>query len=199
VWGWVELRVEEPLVDMRMLARRPVLLTNLTALIAGFAMFGTFVLIPNFVETPHGLSNAVAQVVNYGFDASATKAGLYLLPSSIVLLFAGPLAGLLGRRLGFKWPLALGMLTIAAASGSFAASSCATARSRDPPSASASSTVQKSASLGTTRRASSDSRSSTPSGPPTPATGPSFCGRCDPTAGCSRSTTCSPTRPRWPR
>src|ERR671933_2334670 len=46
-WGWFETRVPEPLVDMRMLARRPVLLTNLTALIAGFAMFGTFVLIPN--------------------------------------------------------------------------------------------------------------------------------------------------------
>jgi hypothetical protein len=52
VWGWFETLVPEPLVDMRMLARRPVLLTNLTALIAGFAMFGTFVLIPNFVETP---------------------------------------------------------------------------------------------------------------------------------------------------
>src|SRR5207248_1511930 len=57
----------------------------------------------------------------YGFGASATKAGLYLLPSSVVLLFAGPIAGLVGRRLGFKWPLALGMLLVAAASGSFAA------------------------------------------------------------------------------
>ena len=111
-WGLVELRVPEPLIDMRVLAHRPVLFTNLTAIIAGFAMFGTFVLIPNFVET---------KGLDYGFGASATKAGLYLLPSSVVLLFAGPLAGLLGRRLGFKWPLALGMLLVAAASGSFAA------------------------------------------------------------------------------
>jgi EmrB/QacA subfamily drug resistance transporter len=120
-WGLVELRVPEPLIDMRVLAHRPVLFTNLTAIIAGFAMFGTFVLIPNFVETPRGLPPSLARLVDYGFGASATKAGLYLLPSSIVLLFAGPLAGLLGRRLGFKWPLALGMLLVGAASGSFAA------------------------------------------------------------------------------
>ena len=121
VWGLVELRVPEPLIDMRVLAQRPVLFTNLTAIISGFAMFGTFVLIPNFVETPRGLSHSLARAVDYGFGASATKAGLYLLPSSIVLLFAGPIAGLLGRRLGFKWPLALGMLLVAAASASFAA------------------------------------------------------------------------------
>jgi len=85
VWGWFETRVPEPLVDMRMLARRPVLLTNLTALIAGFAMFGTFVLIPNFVETPRGIPARFAGLVDYGFHASATKAGLYLLPSSVTL------------------------------------------------------------------------------------------------------------------
>ena len=54
-WGVAELRVPQPMVDMRMLAVRPVLFTNLTALVAGFAMFGTFVLVPNFVQTPHGL------------------------------------------------------------------------------------------------------------------------------------------------
>jgi EmrB/QacA subfamily drug resistance transporter len=120
-WGWAELHVGEPMVDMRMLARREVLFTNLTALIAGFAMFGSFVLVPNFVETPRGLAHSVQRAVHYGFDASATKAGLYLLPSSITLLFAGPLAGLLGRRYGSKWPLASGMALVAAAAGSLAA------------------------------------------------------------------------------
>src|ERR687884_2351596 len=120
VWGWFEARVPEPLVDMRMLARRPVLLTNLTALIAGFAMFGTFVLIPNFVEMPSGVPARFEGLVHYGFHASATKAGLYLLPSSVTLLFAGPVAGLIGRRVGMKWPLAAGMLLVAACAASFA-------------------------------------------------------------------------------
>ena len=119
-WGIAELRVPEPMVDMRMLAVRQVLFTNLTALVAGFAMFGSFVLVPNFVEIPHGLAPSVQRLVDFGFDASATKAGLYLLPSSVTLLFAGPIAGLIGRRIGSKWPLAAGLLLVAASAGSLA-------------------------------------------------------------------------------
>ena len=83
LWGLVELRSSSPMVDMRMLAHRPVLLTNIATMISGFALFSCFVLVPTFVETPsaHG----------YGFGASATKAGLFLLPSSVAMLFAGPL------------------------------------------------------------------------------------------------------------
>ncbi|MER3467921.1 MAG: hypothetical protein C4312_05060, partial [Thermoflexus sp.] len=82
-WGAVELRVKEPMVDMRMLARRPVLFSNLTGLLAGFAMFGSFVLVPNFVETPRGLPAELARAVDYGFGASTTTTGLYLLPGSL--------------------------------------------------------------------------------------------------------------------
>ena len=73
------------MVDMRMLSHRPVLLTNIATMISGFALFSCFVLLPTFVETSsdHG----------YGFGASATKAGLFLLPSSIAMLFAGPSGG----------------------------------------------------------------------------------------------------------
>lgn len=113
VWVAVELRVAEPMVDMRIMSRRPVLLTNATALIAGFSMFGTFVLVPQFVTAPES--------TGYGLGASSTMAGLYLLPSSLTMLVAGPAAGLLGRRLGSKWPLALGMLLVAVASGLLAA------------------------------------------------------------------------------
>ena len=35
--------------------------------------------------------------------------------------FAGPIAGLIGRRIGSKWPLAAGMALVAAAAGSLAA------------------------------------------------------------------------------
>jgi len=106
-WIWTELRVEEPMVDMRMMSQRPVLLTNLTALIAGFAMLSSFALVPQFVSAP--------EASGYGFGATATVAGLYLLPSSIVMLFAGPVAGIVGRRYGSKWPLAVGMALVAVA------------------------------------------------------------------------------------
>ena len=120
LWGLAELRVSEPMVDMRMLAIRQVLFTNLTAIVSGFAMFGTFVLVPNFVEIPHGLTSSVQRMVHFGFDASVTKAGLYLLPSSFALLFAGPIAGLIGRRISSKWPLASGLALVSLAAASLA-------------------------------------------------------------------------------
>ncbi len=109
-WGIVEARSSSPMVDLRMLAHRPVLLTNIATLIAGFALFSCFVLVPTFVESDAG----------YGFGATATQAGLYLLPSSLAMLVAGPLAGMLGRRYGSKWPLAGGMLVVSAAALLFA-------------------------------------------------------------------------------
>ena len=116
----LELRVDEPLVDIRVLAERPVLLTNVTALISGFAMFASFVLVPRFAEAPNGLPADLAERVDYGFGASATTIGLYLLPGSVLILFAGPVAGLLGTRIGSKWPLSMGMALIALSTTSLA-------------------------------------------------------------------------------
>ena len=107
LWALVELRASSPMVDMRMLAHRPVLLTNAATMVSGFALFSCFVLVPTFVQTPSSSG--------YGFGASATEAGLYLLPSSLAMLFAGPAAGVLGRRFGSKWPLSGGMLLVGGA------------------------------------------------------------------------------------
>ena len=70
-WVRVELRVPEPMVDMRMMANRPVLYANLTGLITGLAMFGTFAVVPLLVQLPNGLPPALAGLADYGFGASA--------------------------------------------------------------------------------------------------------------------------------
>jgi MFS family permease len=98
-----------------------VLLTNATAVISGFAMFGSFVLVPRFVEAPGGLPPDIAAQVDYGFGATATMTGLYLLPGSFLMLFAGPSAGMMGRRFGSKWPLAIGMAITALSAAMLAA------------------------------------------------------------------------------
>jgi EmrB/QacA subfamily drug resistance transporter len=108
-WAFVEQHVPEPMVDLRMLSYRPVLLTNLTGLIGGFAMFGSYVLVPNFAETPRGLPDSVLGLVHYGFGASSTTVGLYLLPGTLIGVLSGPLVGTIGSRWGPKWPLALGV------------------------------------------------------------------------------------------
>jgi EmrB/QacA subfamily drug resistance transporter len=108
-WVRVELRVPEPMVDMRMMANRPVLYANLTGLITGLAMFGTFAVIPQLVQLPNGLPPALAGLADYGFGASATVTGLYLLPGAVAGFFTGPLSGVLARRFGPHVPMAIGV------------------------------------------------------------------------------------------
>src|SRR4051812_23096870 len=109
--GWVayEREAPEPLVDIELLRRRGVWTTNLATILIGFGMFGSFILIPQFVQAPPG--------AGYGFAASVTQAGLFLVPSAGIMLVAGPIAGWLGGRFGSKLPLLIGTLV---ASSSFA-------------------------------------------------------------------------------
>ncbi|MEA2191094.1 MAG: hypothetical protein QOI73_1215 [Solirubrobacteraceae bacterium] len=107
IWGRYEQRVREPMVDMRMMRERAVWTTNLTGLLVGFGMFGSFILIPQFVQMPAG--------AGYGFGATVTEAGLFLLPAAGVMLGAGPIAGMLGNRFGSRLPLVLGTLIAGAA------------------------------------------------------------------------------------
>src|SRR6478609_7533075 len=99
-WGWVETRVDQPLVDMKVLRRRPVLMTNVTAVLVGFSMFASFLLIPQLAQTPENYG--------YGFGTSVTGAGLLMLPSTLVMLVAGPFAGRLATRANARLPLVIG-------------------------------------------------------------------------------------------
>ena len=96
----LERRTREPLADIRALAAPPVLLTNMTTLLVGFGMFGSFILIPTLAESPTS--------TGYGFGVDATHAGLLLLPGSLAMLALGPLSGIVGSRVGNKVPLAIG-------------------------------------------------------------------------------------------
>jgi EmrB/QacA subfamily drug resistance transporter len=105
IWARYELHVPQPLVDMRMMRLRGVWTTNLTALMVGFGMFGSFLLVPKLVEMPAS--------AGFGFGASVTDAGLYLLPSAAVMLVAGPASSWLGERFGSRTPLLLGIAAVA--------------------------------------------------------------------------------------
>jgi MFS family permease len=105
-WVRVEARSRDPLVDMAMMRIRGVWTTNTVALLLGFGMYASFILLPEYVETPAR--------AGYGFGASVTGAGLFLLPSTVAMLFAGAQAGRLERRFGSKPPLLAGALVTAA-------------------------------------------------------------------------------------
>jgi EmrB/QacA subfamily drug resistance transporter len=99
-WVAIEKRTAEPLANIRTLRAPPVLMTNIATLLTGFGMFGSFILIPQLAEAPASSG--------YGFGASATHAGLLMLPGSLSMLLAGPVSGILGNRFGSKVPLAVG-------------------------------------------------------------------------------------------
>src|SRR5215475_1410947 len=107
VWVRSEIRSSEPLVDMRMMRIRGVWTTNAVAALLGFGMYSSFILIPDFVETPAHVS--------YGFGASVTEAGLFLLPATMAMLIFGAQTGRLEKRFGSKPPLLAGALFASAA------------------------------------------------------------------------------------
>jgi EmrB/QacA subfamily drug resistance transporter len=101
-WVREELRSREPLVDMRMMAIRGVWTTNTVAFLIGVGMYSSFVLLPELVQEPAS--------TGYGFGASVTAAGLFLLPSTIAIVVVGQLAGILERRIGSRASLIGGTL-----------------------------------------------------------------------------------------
>jgi EmrB/QacA subfamily drug resistance transporter len=100
VWVLIEARTTSALVDMQMMRLRPVWSTNLAGFLIGFGLFSSFVLVPQFVQTPP--SNG------YGFGSSVTQSGLFLVPSTLMMLIAAPFSGRLSRMYGSKVPLVLG-------------------------------------------------------------------------------------------
>jgi EmrB/QacA subfamily drug resistance transporter len=106
-WALIELRVEQPLVDIRILRRRPVLMTNVSTVLVGFSMFSSFLLVPQFAQSPARFG--------YGFGATVTGAGALMLPSTFAMLIAAPAAGRLATRVSSRLPLVLGAALIAVA------------------------------------------------------------------------------------
>jgi len=100
VFVFVELRVKEPLIDMSLFRHRGVWTAHVVALAFGFAMFGTFILVPTLLQLPSALG--------YGFGKSVSEAGLYLLPTVVAMVVSGVVAGILIRKIGPKIPMLIG-------------------------------------------------------------------------------------------
>ena len=103
----VELRVQEPLIDVRLFKTRGVWTAHTVALVFGFAMFGTFVLVPTLVQLP--------TATGYGFGLTVSESGLYLLPTVVMMIIAGPITGILVKKFGPKPPMLIGAVSITAA------------------------------------------------------------------------------------
>ncbi len=114
-WVYAELRSKHPLVDMTMMRLRGVWTTNLAAFLIGFGMYSAFILIPQYVQAPKS--------TGYGFGATVSEAGLFLIPSTLALLIFSPLGGRLSSSVGSKVPLVIGTAITAVSFVVLAASS----------------------------------------------------------------------------
>ncbi|GHD31301.1 hypothetical protein GCM10010313_74560 [Streptomyces violarus] len=109
MWGWWELRVREPLVDLRTTARRQVLVTNLASVAVGFAMFAMSLVIPQLLQLP--------EATGYGLGESLLVAGLTMAPSGLVMMATAPVSAALSKARGPKITLMVGALIVAAGYG----------------------------------------------------------------------------------
>jgi len=106
-WVTVELRSDEPLIDMKMMRIKGVWTTNLVAFLVGVGMYASFLLIPEFVQEPTS--------TGYGFGAAVTASGLFLLPATVMQVVVGQLSGRLEHRFGSKVLAIAGALSCALA------------------------------------------------------------------------------------
>lgn len=106
-WVFHELRVNHPLVDLRLARHRTVLTADVTGLFAGVGMYTLMSMMIRFVQTP--------PEVGYGFGASVVVAGLCLLPFSFMSVAASRLARQVADRFSQHAVLPVGCVILIAA------------------------------------------------------------------------------------
>jgi MFS family permease len=104
-WLW-ERHIEQPLVSTAMLARRPILLTNLATVFVGMGLYFAFLGLTQFVQIPRGPAG-------YGFGATVLEASVvYLLPGALTGFLIALVSGRFIDRFGAR-----PVLVIAAVAG----------------------------------------------------------------------------------
>jgi DHA2 family multidrug resistance protein len=98
IWEW---RHKHPIIELRLLRARNFSTGNLLMFVLGFVLYGSTVLLPQFLQTLMGYS--------------ATQAGETLSPGGLVVLVLLPLVGVLLAKVDARWLIAFGMAATAAA------------------------------------------------------------------------------------
>ena len=95
----VELRVNDPLLDLRLFAKRSYAFANIVGWVSSIALFGAEFLLPIYLQTLRG--------------QSPLQAGLLVLPLAISAGIVTPLAGGLYNRIGGRWLIFIGCVLLA--------------------------------------------------------------------------------------
>lgn len=107
LWFPYELRVTQPMVDLRTSAKRPVLLTNVASILVGFSMYA------NNLSTTQQLQ--MPKISGYGFELGVMAAGLCMIPAGLAMVFFAPVSANITKRFGAKITLIVGGTVLALA------------------------------------------------------------------------------------
>lgn len=99
-WIRSELRAEAPLLDVRLLLNRQVLLVNLGSAVLGLTSFQSMQMWSIVLQQP--------TISGVGLGVSATVAGMVLFPKTLIALASGPAAGWLISRFNGRLAMATG-------------------------------------------------------------------------------------------
>ncbi|MEW2393516.1 MFS transporter [Streptomyces venezuelae] len=108
-WAWWELRLTDPLVDLRVTARPQVLMTNAASILVGFSMYAQSLVVPQLLQLP--------EATGYGLGQSMVAMGLWMAPAGLMMMAMSPLGAKLSAARGPKVTLSVGSLVIAAGYG----------------------------------------------------------------------------------
>lgn len=103
-WVYRELHTSEPLMDLRVLSSRPMLLTNIASLMSGYSAIGSGVVLTYLLQGESG-----TDLVLFGLAAGPFLTGLALLPRALGQAVGGPVVGPMVTRLGPVPTFASGM------------------------------------------------------------------------------------------
>ncbi len=96
----IELRVANPMLDFRLFRHLNFLASNISQILAGSIELGLGFMLPFFLLLVVGVSPAIA--------------GIALIPATVPIMLAGPLAGRAFDRMGGRAPLVFGFVVLAA-------------------------------------------------------------------------------------
>lgn len=96
-WEW---RNKDPIIDLHLFRDRTFGISNLLMFMLGFALLGSTLLLPLFMQTMLGYT--------------AQKSGLALMPGGFVIMLLLPLVGFLLSRYPPRWMLVFGLVVLAA-------------------------------------------------------------------------------------
>lgn len=99
-FGVIERRSRAPIVDFGFFRSRSFLGANLVAFAISFGMFAVFFFLALYMQN----------ILGY----SPLETGVRFLPSTLVIMVAGPLAGRLADKVGPRTPLVIGLLLVTA-------------------------------------------------------------------------------------